>query len=1072
MPKRWLSRRGRPQNNDSSSHHTSNKNQNFDFAFSQSPHAGHSAVPAFPALPTSSKNDGRPTTAGGVVEGRYRKRLEIDIPLVRRRSSEGNRVSTYKPSHRASRSVDDLIGLAFGSPSHPPMAFGSLAAPLSPARPEHGYRLPEPPVSNGKVSHLQPKTWKKLGALFRSGLIRGKDSTTASPVLIQGEQTYTTSHYLSKGSHPMAKAQVPDQPTRYPPPIPSEVLPSNDSNVPHAGEIMLFEPTPPSSAELSGPARMLTARPTRMSSLPKLEVDVPNKPLGHYPVMVANIPAASKSSSLLARRSRAVESLVTSANSSRNASASTAEPSIPEAKADADVDGEMLQPRRMTSPTLPKPPFAMTRSESSPTTSKYSLFPPKVPTPIKIVGRVPSEGPLKRSATSPARLSPMQDRFPTTKSLPLSSNRNATGEKHLSSPEDTTASTDCTDPWSTNHSLQSSVSSSATVDEIFFDIKSFRNSKGLEDEQQYVINRPESAIVQLARTRSKANRGHKLGTDTMPTASQPTLSPLRNEILDKHASVSTVNSAVFDEVIAAVEEFATPMSAKKSGSTVANGISTHSSLAKATMSKADLDLKLLPPDPVLPFQSASVSRRDQVLRNIPSPVIEEVSPLSKKCVSSENAINARAVSPVSMIAGRARAISPKPASPATTKNNSPLKSKERNHVPAESPNQLELSKPVPFKRVDTPVEDSPTIPQGPPPRKPVHISQDNMPPPVPEKDSKFIPISKFAAKNTMSRVEQVGVRTARSNRSATDSIIRSPPLNQHKHSSPKIGVRAERSATIPMPQGQQSSTPSKHSKSDFAHRRKPNTEGKSETTAVAVVKPAAPAAEVSVARTVSLARKQSAKVLVPGPKLAARRAASRNGDNGGSDSGTDTPNTVLSAASSPITGTNSPQLPQEQLIPRIVELQLKEVSVPPNPLRSRPSPPSVVITDLPAVITTAGTATPATHVKSPAPPRPAPEDPDKSKAREKIKALKAKAREKIAKDAEIAEKRTSHLSDEANEASKDRDSKERQMIEKYKEKDKTKWEILERRAFSPIVMEEKRYGHKQGLSVGIVLDSA
>lgn len=636
----------------------------------------------------------------------------------------------------------------------------------------------------------------------------------------------------------------------------------------------------------------------------------------------------------------------------------------------------------------------------------------------------------------------------------------------MSSPEDKTASIDQTDPRSTNHSLQSSMSSSTTMDEIFFDIKSFRDSKGLEDEQQFVINRPESAVVQLARTRSKANRTHKPGGDNIPAGNKLTLSSLRNEILDKHASVSTVNTAVFDEVIAAVEEFATPTSAKKSGSPVLNA--THTTAGTATRSKADLEMKLLPPDPVLPARSASVSRRDQMSRNIPSPVIEEVSPLSKKSVSPESAISARDVSPVPRTVEKSRAASPEPASQSTSKNSSPVESMEHNHVRTDS-RQHELSKSVPFKRVDTPIEDSPTIPQGPPPRNPVPISQDDKPPPVPEKDSKFIPISKFAAKNTMSRVEQAGVRPARSNRSATDSITGSPRLNQLKHYSPQIGGRIERSATIPMPQAQQQSrTSPQPNKSDFAHRMKAKTGGKKDVTTVAAVVQAAPTAEVSVARTVSLARKQSAKVLVPGPKLAARRAVDRK-EGGGTDSGADAPNTVLPAASSPAIGGDSPHLQQEQSIPRVVEVQPKGISIPPNPLRSHPSPPSIVITDLPAVGSTAGTATPLTRPPQLA--QPAPEDPDKSKAREKIKALKAKAREKIANDADEAEKRASHISTDNGGAGRDRDSKERQMIEKYKEKDKTKWEIFEKRSFSPIVMEEKRYGHKQGLSVGVVLDS-
>ena len=1063
MPKRWLSRRGRPQNNDASAHPTSNNGPDFDFAFSNSPLGAPTTLPVFTAPPANAANDGRPTTAGGIVEGRTRKKLKIEVPRIRPKSSEGNRVSTIQRSHRASRSVDDLIGLAFGSPSHPPMAFGSLAAPLSPVRPEHGDRTRRLFVTSGKGSHLQPTKWKKIGALFRSGLARGKDATHAGSSPSRADDSQKHNDRSQKNTEPNANAVAPAQPTRCPPPVPAGIEPRPITNVPCQGKSVLLEPSPPSSAEL--PPRRLAERPIRMSSLPKLEVEIPNKPLDRYTVIMSNIPAASRSSSLLARRTRAVDGLSTSTDSSRNASTSTTEPTIHEEKVD-EAGGEILLARRMTSPTLPKPPFTVTKSEASPspTTSKYSLFPPKAPAPIKIVGRVPFESPLKRSATSPARLSPMQEQFPIAKPQPLSSRRNVPDENVVSSPEDKTASTDRTDPWSTNHSLQSSVSSSTTMEEIFFDIKSFRDSKGIEDTQQFVINRPDSTVVHLARTRSKLNaasRTHKQGSEPAPSGSKPTLSSLRNELVDKHASVNTVNTAVFDEVIAAVEEFATPTSSKQNPSQPLTGNTLQSSAHKATLSKTDLDMKLLPPDPVLPARTASVSRRDQVSRNIPSPVAEEVSPLSKK--STEKGLGVRSVSPLSFVADEFHTSPASIAPQSAISYNSPIKSKDAKSKIEDSSKLKELSKPVPFFRVDTPIEDSPTIPQGPPPRKPVPVSHDDKPPPVPEKDSKFIPISKFAAKNTMSKVEQAVLRPARPIRSATDTVVGSSPRLQQKQYSPKITGRAERSATLPMPQGQRSSrTSPQPNKSDFAHRKQVHAVGKDEPQPVAAVLHAAPTAEVSVARTVSLSRKQSSKVLVPGPKLAARRAAERNKENGSTDSGTDTPDTVLSAANSPAIGTDSPRIPQEQMKPKVVDVQPREVTIRPNPLRSHPSPPSVVITDLPVVLSTAGTATPA-------PTRSPPEDPVKEKAREKIKALKEQAREKIANDAEKAEKKRASAD---SEVVRDRE-KEKRIIEEYKEKDKRKWEIMEKRALSPVMTEgDRRYGHKQGLSVGIVLESA
>lgn len=1126
MPKRWLSRRERPRNNEPSVNTALRKtSQDFDFAFSDSPvELFNSTTATVTALPVPSNINEQPVSAGGIDDGRSNKKLRIQVPRNRPSSSHDHRPSMFYRSHRASRSVDGLIGLAFGSPTHPPMAFSNLAQPLSPTRPDPVHR------HRGKAPHLQPIKWKKIGALLRgrSALNKGKDPSIPNNfALVQAEDLEKANDQPSKKPNPRLDISIPDRPARVPPQTPAAAIDDEHDGY-SGGRSVSFEATPPSSAELTGPPKQLTERPVRMSSLPRLEVEISNQPLERYTVIMSNLPAASRSSSLLARRTKAVGSLTASGNTSRNTSPSETETVKSDGKLMPVAEGEMILPRRMTSPTMPKPPFAFSKSEASPFVSKYSLFPPASPAPIKIVGRVPFDTTLKRSATSPARLSPMQDQFPASKPQPLNSKRSA--EKNPLS-----SSTDHTDTWSTSHSLQSSMSSSTTMEEIYFDIKSFRDSKGIEDGQQFVINRPDSTVVHLARTRSKLNaasRTYKQGNENMPSNSKPTLSSLRNEILDKHASVNTVNTAVFDEVIAAVEELATPVSAREQQVAAKSTVTSNaqSAAGRLTMSKADLNMKLLPPDPVLPTRSG----RDQIGRSLPSPVLEEISPLSKKSRSSEKPSDLRSGSPASTIQEE----------PTITLSDSPSNTLPHHDQPsklAESPPRIkEPSEPreslnsarvaAIIKAVDNPIEDSPTIPQGPPPRKPVPIRReeaddDDKPPPVPKKDAKFIPVSKFAAKHTVAKLEQTGIRASRPARSATDtSLTSSPQLHSHKLHQGKITGRAERSVTLPIPQGQQRSgsspqpnrsefpqyTSNSNSTSTLPPSAKPDVVAPAH---VAAVVRATPTAEVSVARTVSLSRKQSARVLLPGPKLAARRAAAAgpNVDGGaGTDSGADTPTTVLSVANSPALGGESPRVmlqeqQQQQLRPKVVvvegqgQRQGRENTLRVNPLRSHPSPPSILVSESDlnldgngngnggsGGVASVGTATTHVRVQSRSrsvTPTPASmsvsvaggEDPDKVKAREKIKLLKEQAREKIASEANAVDttRAASAMSRTEDNLPKKRDSEiDRQMIAQYKETDTTKWEIFEKRAMSPVLMEEKRYGHKLGLSVGVVLDSA
>jgi len=803
MPKRWLSIRNRqPAVKEAP---VTIRQQDFDFALTSSPPrrlAGHRVgVHLTPVV------DARPTTSSGVIEGRSKK-LRIEVPSARPRTSEGQTPSRLQSSDPLSKSEDSLIGLAFGSPSHPPVAFTSLPDEMDSAQPGHTFRHCGP--FNDKPLHMQVKSWKKIGALFKPKPVStkrkrqpvGTDITTPEPDadLDASTEPSVPKHQWFKPRNPLL-----EPPSRPPPEIPTDGgVKSTPPEAERAMNPKHNHGSPPTLSSLDvgtdAAAESKDGQPER-PSLPKLEINIPTAPLDRYSVMFGNLPAATRSSSLLARRSKALDSL-TSTEGSRNNSQPDRIDMVDASAPNSDIQTPLLPPRRLSTPTTTR----------SPTVTKYSLFPPTSPAPIKIVGRVPyTDSPLKRSVTSPARLSPMQDRFPTAKSEPLNPKGHPSRDQILTSPDEITASTDREAPWSAAHSFQSSVSSATTIDEIFFDVKSFRDSKGMED-GQFVMTRPDSTAVQLARTRSKVAAAKSRRTESLQGDDDGDL---------KHVSV---NTAFFEEAIATVERLASPSRMRDATPETrvvpvaagpqqpfqeAYGEASQGRAARAYGSSTSATL----PENTTPLRGAAKGRLEELDRVIPSPVPE---------VTEETSPKARA---------------PKAVIPRVKE----------------------------ILRDDRPIEESPTIPQGPPPRKPWVM--DDRPPPVPKKDANFIPISKYAAKSTVSAIERVGVKPARPIRAQTDSLA-VPQPSAPRHSK-------ERSATLP-------SALSAHpvSQTKDVAQRGANSAAKSTlrsrqestVTAVATVVRPAPAAEVAVARTVSLSRKQSTRVLVPGPKLAARRA--------------------------------------------------------------------------------------------------------------------------------------------------------------------------------------------------------
>jgi hypothetical protein len=238
------------------------------------------------------------------------------------------------------------------------------------------------------------------------------------------------------------------------------------------------------------------------------------------------------------------------------------------------------------------------------------------------------------------------------------------------------------------------------------------------------------------------------------------------------------------------------------------------------------------------------------------------------------------------------------------------------------------------------------------------------PPPVPKKDAKFIPLSKYATKNTVTKIENAGIIPTRPTRANTDDLT--------ARASPAVRVAKERSATLP--------SASQSSLRGMEKAVPPRTDSRMNPKVVS--NPAT--AEVAVARTISLSRKQSSRVHVPGPRLvAARRAA------------------AAAAATEP----EMPAVGSEHKDPK------KEHSRTPSKTET--------------------SWLGHRHRRSAS----------KSRSKDQVKIAKQPTDKTKMKEAE------------------------RQMI-----KEARKWEILEQKAYSPVVV-QAAHGHRPGLSVGLVVES-
>lgn len=987
----------------------------------------------------------RPTTAAGSTR---RRKPRPQVPATRPQTSDNHKPSPIPPNNAISKSDDALIGLAFGSPSHPPTSFCTPRIETVPLELNPTLRRYYPSLD--KSAQMQSRKWKKFGSLFKSRDAVRRDEIPSGPTIGLPTGLVVLDKSPTSQTRMLEQHKLrPIQPDQHQGDAPLSSTENTTLSKPGTSEKHIK-----SEAELvSRPSTATDASfwcetPTR-PPLPKLELRIPTAPLDRYSVMFQNLPAATRSSSLLARRSKTLESL----KSFEDSRPPTRDRDHPLPHSAIEPLTPLMPPRRLTTPTT-----------KSPAGSKYSLFPPTSSTEVKIAGQVTAledgrhgTGQLKRSLTSPARLSPMQDHFAGAKPEPLNLKGTTSNERKvnrrvfdkeaangifsdeqvMSSPDDKTASTDREAPWSSAHSFQSSFSSATTIDEIFFDIKSFRDSKGLED-GQFVMTRPASAAVQMARTRSKraaSTTRPRLPEDAQsdePNDSLTALPPpplttagVPSSVNTKHTSVNTV---YFDEAIADVERLTSPTAMSESEGlppitfTSPSAVTSPSSQNKAQSSITTPAAKMsssgtthTPTDHRFTGQSSLT--REEVGHLIPSPVSEGKEDLSPTNASESTLTPTAATQPRQ---GQAEGQTKKIVS----------------------------SRIAAVKRVDRPIHDSPTLPQGPPSPQPAAITgspsisrSDDKPPPVPKKDAKYIPLSKYAAKNTVSKIEQAGIRPTRPVRSNTDNStnVTHPPRTASL-------VHKERSSTLPSSLHPPRPLPVEASSPSSALR------GLEIAIPPPSPRPNAPVvakAEVAVARTVSLSRKQSARVHVPGPRLVAARRAEV-----------------------------ARQQPQSRPPPS-----------PPSQKRGESEQKSIL-----GHRHHRNTSKSLSKDKIISFIRGESSDSDKEKEREK-----ERARLQLEKQVAMREK----AKEKGRERDRDRDRDRERDREREKERgklndardaspavarggahdnnlletqrwdiiDKSKWEILEKKAYSPVVVQAER-GHRPGMSVGVVVENA
>ncbi|KAJ9652161.1 hypothetical protein H2198_008583 [Neophaeococcomyces mojaviensis] len=771
MPRRWLSVRGRKAEQNTNHETGEARFQNgFDFAFTLEPHV---FVERHNLAELESL---RATTSGG--EG-YRSKQKSDptLPIERPRSSECTHRND-KPSS-AARLDDSQIGLALGSPRHPPQEFNTIISSISPAHQQHApfleHSLP--------VQTMNTKKWKKIGGFFRP-----RANSNKEPRFYRVQ--YTDAEVQQLGL-PISRnhGRTPELPL-----IPKDDIDASSSDV----------EVPPPIEKDNQKFLMCTTHTTEdikasgtTNEAPSLQLDIPGTPLDRYSVMFRDV-HGMKQSGLLSRRSKTFEQL--SINTNR------------EQKIDNLAVPRLA--RRATSPTTSQPQCSSTTSTSQPCiVSKYSLFPT---TPTSSKSQCPTTSPNQFSSHSLTMLSqsmPLHSTCPNDIARSDGHNTSCQGDEGL--PQLSDNATGLTEPVLPFSRPAHTTSRASSESEIFFDVKSFRDSNSTVG-QQFEMTRPPSAAVQLARSKSNAR---KILQDPIIPVEQT------NEAQDDNENdqPSRTTSVQIDEAIAIVESLTSlstsplrtvgppePPALLPPHMPNVDGSHIASESVMLVMDTETLSKKK--------FRRRSLKTRLECLSiDVPSPVREAAEEITPKTTHSASAatVTTERIIPAHISHVASRALTPTQSTPSST--------------PIPTPSITPAS-----------IERSPSSP-----------------PAIKIKDSKFIPLSKYAPKHTTEDLaRQTGLRPVRPARSNTDNLA----SYNSQMSSLRRPQRPERSSTMPAPLAHAPTPKQTLPPPVVAGPGSTGNGSRDMPTMIAYVKPAA---EVSIARTVSLSRRPSAKVVVP-----------------------------------------------------------------------------------------------------------------------------------------------------------------------------------------------------------------
>lgn len=753
MPRRWLSMRTHKEDQTS----TLKATEGFDFAFGFKTDAAEASL--------ASRESKRPFVFSSNPS---RVRRAPDLTLLTERPST-SRSSRYYGSHSATRSESSCIGVAFGSPLHPPQNFGSAEPNMSPS-------------NNCFVDSPSPsrtpsiKKWKKLSSLFRP---RSNSEKVAQLGCHCQPQVNAESHtlgvpiHIPHWRHPRPPSNVQDDFNTH------RAVPRTDKHN--------ERPKTSHGYDASSFQKFMEAHP-----VPSLQVKIPGSPFERYSVMFKNINATPQLT-LHHRRSRVMEE-------------TTPEPSLLHDSIDDDLPGLK---RRVTSPNMSKSDETATPGPKVSGPTGYSLFPATPSSSRPQSQHRPSHSSSSRPWTAPGQVLTPHGNFPSPptqqlrKSTSKAQLRVVDVEKDLSPPSP---------PVLLGARNVSGHSSGSSNGEIFFDVKSLRNSRGT-DANQYEMTRPPSTELKIARSKSSA-RKKMLG--------KASISSMQEEIEE---SMSRSTSLQIDDAIALVESLTSASSLSVASTTTTETvaprkiISQHQQAIAAPSEDASNAAASTTP------RNPPKLKREGLSIDLPPRVLESIEEKSPKTVSSRHSIALITEDPTitrtNRLASRARANS----------------------------NDTKLSRARLMQELPLP-----------------------KPPTVPVKDSKLVPLSKYAPKQTAEDVvRQTGIRPARPLRSSTDNIA----SYNHGATVFRKQFSVERSCT--MPSGSVSN-PAKDAvaRPIITERRSAPHMSQEAPMVVAYIKPAA---EVSVARTVSLSRNASAKIISkPSVKNASRLSSHSEGN--------------------------------------------------------------------------------------------------------------------------------------------------------------------------------------------------